>query len=393
MTDKYSAAEPMLGYLYQCRYALLRSLEEARNSAGISVSIERFDDVAFDRSGDPVDLIQTKHHGKPGSLSDSSVDVWKTLQIWMERVIDDPAGASDFRFVLLTTSTAATGSAVENLRADDERNESRASEQLVEVAQISTNQKTENSRKQFLEMTSAQRELLISRVWVFDNAPNIVDVAEDLEELLRFAAPESKRRTLLAHLEGWWFSRTIAALCDSMQSSIPLSSIEDKVYEISNSLKMDGLPLDETIDAMAPVTSLPSENLVLVRQLNLVRVSEQTTKAALRDYFRAFAQRSRWARENLLLDREVERYDRGLVEDWELEFSALSEDVEGQGEEEKCMKGRDLLRWANRVVRPLRGRDEMWLSRGSYQMLAETTSIGWHPDFRDRLAKPVEEET
>ncbi len=393
LSDKYSAAGPMLGYLYQCRYALLRSLEEGRNTAGLSVSIERFDDVAFDRAGEPVDLIQTKHHGTPGDLSDSSVDVWKTLQIWMDRIVDDPVGASDIRFVLLTTSTAAAGSAIECLRTADNRDDINATAQLTEVAITSRNQNTKKTREQFLEMTSSQKMLLISRIWVFDNAPSIIDVEDELGDFLRFAAPMNKRASLLAHLEGWWFSRTIIALSDPAHNSIPLTTIEDKVFEISNSLKMDGLPLDETIDAMDPVTALPSDDLLLIKQLNLVGASEQTAKIALRDYFRAFAQRSRWARENLLLDREVERYDRSLTEDWEHEFTALCEDVEGQAEQEKRIKGRELLRWANRVVRPLRGRDEMWLSRGSYQMLADTTSIGWHPEFRKMLTESIEQDS
>ena len=39
------------------------------------------------RTGEPTDLIQTKHHiGKTGNLTDASVDLWKTLVIWSKRV-------------------------------------------------------------------------------------------------------------------------------------------------------------------------------------------------------------------------------------------------------------------------------------------------------------------
>ena len=38
------------------------------------ISIEKFDDVAFEANGEPTDLIQTKHHiDKTGDLSDSIV--------------------------------------------------------------------------------------------------------------------------------------------------------------------------------------------------------------------------------------------------------------------------------------------------------------------------------
>ena len=59
----------MLGYLYQCRYALLRGLEEGKSHAGHALTIEKFDDVAFEDSGDPIELIQTKHHPTRASTS------------------------------------------------------------------------------------------------------------------------------------------------------------------------------------------------------------------------------------------------------------------------------------------------------------------------------------
>ena len=72
----------MLGYLYQCREALLLAIVETRSQPGLSVSIERFDDVAFEQNGTATELLQLKHHVNPASLTDMSVDLWKTLRIW-----------------------------------------------------------------------------------------------------------------------------------------------------------------------------------------------------------------------------------------------------------------------------------------------------------------------
>ena len=71
-------------YLYQCRYALLKGLEATLDSPEIRISIEKFDDIAFEVNGLPIHLIQTKHHkAKTGNLTDSSSDLWKTLLIWI----------------------------------------------------------------------------------------------------------------------------------------------------------------------------------------------------------------------------------------------------------------------------------------------------------------------
>src|SRR4051794_41579770 len=81
----FSATGPLLGYLYQCRWALLLLLQKTRTIPNTQVSVERFDDVAFEDQGNPLEAIQTEHHtGAPRSLSDASVDLWKTLRVWSE---------------------------------------------------------------------------------------------------------------------------------------------------------------------------------------------------------------------------------------------------------------------------------------------------------------------
>lgn len=125
---------------------------------------------------------------------------------------------------------------------------------------------------------------------------------------------------------------------------------------------------------------------IFVRQLTFVAVSGATRDAAIRDYYRAYTQRSRWARENLLLDGETERYDRMLSEEWGHEYSAICEDTKDASDETKTAKGRELFRWSLRYNRPFRGRDERWLSSGSFQMLSDLAKIGWHPDYPIKLS-------
>ena len=99
----------------------MRGLDESKTFAGHALTIEKFDDIAFEDDGRPVELIQTKHHCKPGDTSDKSVDVWKTLAIWIGRVKGDPSAVAEARFVFLTTSQAAPNSALSKLRAERKR--------------------------------------------------------------------------------------------------------------------------------------------------------------------------------------------------------------------------------------------------------------------------------
>lgn len=385
--NQHSAAESMVGYLYQCRYGLLRGLQESKKRPSLTISIEKFDDVAFDIAGDPVELIQAKHRCTPGDVSDFSVDTWKTLRIWMDRVVTDPNGTADTRFVLLTTATAAADSALSALRAStDDRDEEASIQRLLSAANSSTNKDTTAARQQFLNLTDAQRHLLVTAIWVFDRAPNIIDVRDDIEDFLHFAAPPEHLTSLVSYLEGWWFNRTILALQGSAPDHIPLASIESKVFELSEGFKPDGLPLDENIDAMPAAGVPPAQDRVFVRQMKLVDASQPSVHAAVRDYYRAFTQRSRWAREKLLLDGDANRYDGSLIDAWTYEFAALCEDVINSDDQTRRLKGRELLRWAHRFARPLKGRDELWLSSGSFQILADIKKVGWHPEYQALLA-------
>ena len=60
--NKFDATASMVGYFYQCRYALFAAIVAVREKPSAEISIEKLDDVAFEQSGLPIELIQTKHH-------------------------------------------------------------------------------------------------------------------------------------------------------------------------------------------------------------------------------------------------------------------------------------------------------------------------------------------
>lgn len=383
MNQSHNATGSMLGYLYQSRYALLRGLEEGRTSAGHALTIEKFDDIAFEEGDSPVELIQAKHHGKPGDTSDKSVDVWKTLAIWTERVKGDPVTAADTRFVFLTTNTASPSSALSRLRQTGEnRDVDGAVALLIDAAKSSNSMATAKARADFVAMDEGLRKLLVGNIWVLDRAPNIVNVRDDIEALLFYSAPRDHIKTFTDYLEGWWFSRIISALTDPTQASIPLTAIQAKIDDLRESFQTGKLPLDETIEAMPPVSTLPDDDRAFVRQMRLVGLPEPSTLAAVHDYYRAFEQRSRWARENLFLDGEADRYDRALQDAWQRRLAAKKEEYGNCSNADKEKLGRELFHWASSYPKPLRNRDELWLSSGSYQILADSIRVGWHPEFK-----------
>jgi hypothetical protein len=148
----HSAAQSAAGYLYQARLALAECLRYAYSDSSVEISIERLDDVSFEKNGAPLELLQTKHHlKKAGDLSDGSVDLWKTLRVWAEAVSDDPSLPGRTRFVLITTAKAPDGSAAAHLRpagaGPTARDPEVADQLLMTAADGSANQSLRDRRR------------------------------------------------------------------------------------------------------------------------------------------------------------------------------------------------------------------------------------------------------
>lgn len=376
----------MAGYLYQARYALLRGIDACIESPDQTIAIETLDDVTFEDSDNSVELLQSKHHTAPGNTSDQSEDLWKTLRNWVKYVASYPGESASTRFVLLTTQTAPGNCALAKLRpVDIGREPTVALSLLSDAARNSKNKATTASRRAFLALTPAARSLLVHRIHVLDQAPTITDVRTRIESALRFSASIRKVPVLADYLEGWWFVQVIKALTDPDQKPIRIGLIQDKIDELRDDFRLANLPLDDGIDAMPEITHLQPDDRVFIRQMSLVRVPRGEALIATHDYYKAFAQRSRWAREQLLLGDETDRYDRRLHDAWRRQFVRSATETTGADDQAKAEAGRIVFRWACAHRAQLRNRDEIWLSSGSLQMLAEALRLGWHSDYLERL--------
>ena len=85
--NRFSAAGSAIGYLAQIEYALLIALQrmDQEDSEALRISLEMFDDIAFEGTKDSRELWQTKHHvNRRGALNDTSPDLWKSIGNWIE---------------------------------------------------------------------------------------------------------------------------------------------------------------------------------------------------------------------------------------------------------------------------------------------------------------------
>jgi hypothetical protein len=132
-------------------------------------------------------------------------------------------------------------------------------------------------------------------------------------------------------------------------------------------------------------------------RLRALNLSAGRIRFAIIDYYRAFEQRSSWARANLLVSDEIEKYEEKLVDEWARYRELVCENITDESAEEACIQaGRELYKWAEQSTGQLRIRErvaEPYVVRGTFHILANDSPrprVHWHPHFLQRLAKILE---
>lgn len=378
----HDASSSAVGYLYQVRWALVEFLRKSRTQPEMSLTLEKFDDVAWeDTKGKPVELLQLKHH-KPsnGSLTDMSADMWRTLKVWM----DDPrlVEKDGPQLSIVTTATAPPGSAASYLRSH-ERNVVKAVELLSKAAKDSTEKtKTAVARELWLGLTEADRIGIIQRVHVLDEHPRIEDLDEALQEAVWLVAPKGRGADFAAVLEAWWI-KVAVDLLRKARVMIRVDELKAKIDDIRDSFHPENLiTIDERIspeDAMAQYGSRP-----FVRQLEWIDASPVMLKHAISDFHRAVTQTTEWLDRNLLEMSEFDDFKEALTDEWEVAFDDMIQDLpESASDDDRKRAGTMLyrrLRESTAVqVRPRY--TASFYARGTRHEIADGCGRGWHPDF------------
>lgn len=383
-SNQYSASESALGYLYQCRLALWYALARLRERDDLEISIESLDDVTFSLDGKPAELLQTKHHlNAKASLSDACPDLWKTLRVWASQMQMVRDGV---RLFLISTATASPGSTAALLRDGEGRDVSGAHKKLSTTVATSVNQANESAYKAFRALSSDDQIAILGAVTVIDDSPNAVDIRLKVESELRLTVRPNHLAPFTDRLEGWWYARVVRNLALKDNGFILGRELRSQIDDLREQFLQDNLPVDfENVfphdDVVEAMLGKP-----FVEQLRLVALADTRIRYAVVDYYRAFEQRSRWLREDLLLVGDLEHYEKRIVEEWERAFERIKQNHEIHDETKKAVVGREVFDWAqeaNIFIRPQC--QQPYIHRGSFQILADKLKIGWHPEFLVRL--------
>lgn len=397
-TDKYSAAEQGLGYIYQPRFALLSLL---RLPESTSILIEKDDDLDFvDKCGVKT-LGSLKHKAVGDRLTDLSNDFWKSFRIWLDRYNRDGRSESNLRFFLFTTGAVSTSSFLRHFLDDPpiDKGDTMSLSQHVEDAFAKTESRLIKPIAEDFHvlLNDDEREDFLSRIAIFDGSPRIEDVPSIIKDQHMRSIRREARDAIFERLEGWWNDIAVDLLTGKSTEPVYSYEVSDKLSALAEEYKLDNLPI--TFRGRVPAGEIDAENdpRIFVVQLRELGIAPSRIRSAILDYYRAFAQRSAWARENLLVADEMEQYEDRLVDEWSRYKDVVFEALDKESADEVLLEaGKALYKWAELEcinISALRIRacvTESYVLRGSFHILANTSPLPrvfWHPRFLIRLGE------
>lgn len=396
-TDQYAAGEQGLGYIYQPRFALLRLLQLPEST---SVLIEKDDDLDFIDKNGVKTLASLKHKGVGDRLTDLSTDFWKSVRIWLDRYNRDGRSEATLRFFLFSTSTVSNTSFLRRflLESPTEGDEAVSLSQMAADALAKTESKLIGPiAEEFRKLNDDEKEDFLSRIVIFDGGPRIEDVPSIVKDQHMRGIRRDNRDAIFERLEGWWNDTIVNLLVGKRKEAIFGYEISDRLSAFAEEYKSDNLPI--TFRGKVPAGEIDADNdsRLFVVQLREIGITSNRIRNAILDYYRAFEQRSSWARENLLVSGEMEEYEDRLVDEWGRYRDVVFEELDEESADSVLLEaGRALYRWAdlesgsNSTLRIRERVTEPYVVRGGFHILANgrpLPRIYWHPRFLTRVGQ------
>jgi len=373
--------------MWQVRRALL---ELMRADTGTMVQIETRDDIVIcTTSGEVLVSLQAKHSVDPGSLSPSSVEVWKSLRAWID--VGEPGRRDNAGCLAIVATQAVPASGLLGpFRGIPGTTPSPSAcvglrESLDRIAQAQPNQALKKAYAAWRSLALDKRELLLGKLRILDAQKQLSAIDGELQKC---SSTHVRPEHLVAFTEQLigWFEGRVAESLGTDGVTISKEQLREQVF-----LMMDSLSQTLTFDVFAraehpePAAEVESRPRYL-RQLELLNAAESACGAALQTRFRAIAERDNHLQRSVRGRIDLDLFDQDLTDFWGPVFDApRGESLEAQGWDvyRACMA------YSPSIAATAAPR---FLVCGTFHDLADRVDgIGWHPDYEALLEEEGDE--
>lgn len=376
--NPYAAAASSIGYDYQIRLALLKSFKINEES---EVHIEALDDIELN-TNDGKQLLSLKHKKIDDVLTDLSVDFWKSVNIWIDRINNI---TTPINFLLCTTAEVATNSFLKCITDGSKKViELDDITQIEKILDTSINRTIIPIRKKFKALDVSKKIELLNRITILDKSVRINDIPNQIMDNYFRTVNQQYRNNVYETLEGWWFSKVIEKMTGNLKDPLIVKDISAKLQQISEQYFVDNLPItfDELTQDQVDISIYLDNDFNFVKKMKHIRIKDTQLQRSIFDFFRAYNQRLEWLKSNLVTSEEISKYEKKLIDEWQRFKDDQYYDDEEITESDLLRIGRAIFSWAqntNIFIRPKV--TEQYVTRGSFHILADNEDdlIYWLP--------------
>lgn len=393
-TTSHSATSQMLGYLYQMERALYWLASSREDTY---VFIETDDDIVVKlQGGDNIrqifeqDKISTR---KSNSFTDSSENLWKTISIWIDVVVNSNLDISDCHFILSTNTKSPKSSSFVNKisKAESIVESTTIYDELLNHAKsrykngkklTSTQSKMNPFYEKFINCDSALAKGLVKNINLIENLEfnNRKDYKEMMRHILQ--CPNTiPLNVLYNYLLGWITDIAITSWINNETCKIHNEVFYDRYAQFT--AKYITKPyFERTVDSL-PISDIERaehKSSHFVKQIEAINADDDECLEAINDFIRQSSQKTLLALEGNVSSSDFEEYELELKDFWLQKSRQFYRRSIGTDTE----IGYDLFSECKMFKGKLRGvePDQRHTSRGTYHKLSDSKELGWHPNWK-----------
>jgi hypothetical protein len=392
--DASLAPGQFAGYQFQVERAVLML---AKVGSDCIVGIETLDDVAaISPDGSQVREQDKSTVTKRNPLSDRSIELWKTLGIWLDAVAAGRADPVKTSFVIATTQEIPQDALVRQIA--DAESSAQLDACIVRI-RAAGKDPTDDARAHYarvLKHPDAMLRDVFSKVALSDaiTSSHGPDLVQEVFSALHLPATISPKEIFDA-LHGWVAAETLRMIRAGEEAWIPRHSFDNQLFRLTDLYRnRTVVERAKGLIAIAPEDVASHRERTFVRQLHLIFGDTfDGVTDCIEDFLRAVVETTRLVQEGDLTPQDFENFYTRLQERWkhlqQIHHGAASQSSLDQEGGKEAVAGIKLYHETIFHREPLADRmtTEYYLTKGSYHRLADDRSVGWHPRFSDLLER------
>jgi hypothetical protein len=372
--SKHSAAGPAAGYYFQPEIALLL-LAEADSDA--SIAIEADDDIVERVKGETTMRAQAKHQlSTKQPFANGSVDLWKTLSIWV-----NAANAGEFKIenctLLLVTNGVVGDCFVRNAVEFSKRKRKKLLEERLQAFY------SEAATPYVNIVKAADINLVlsvISRIQILDGCADKRLSTKRSKVISKLSLPSTVDHDLIYQgLLGWIHDTTLILWRSGGEAWITKQAFSNRLHALVRKherLRKIGVPA-RLIDVPPDIRDREI-NRTYVLQLRQINAEEEDVGDAMYDFVRCNSERIRLATVGDLTSEDWMDFEDSLTRHWRIKRQQSKLAPQQTPEATGYALYLNSIEYAGEID----GQHvQDYMTRGTFHRLANIPKIGWHPMY------------